>query len=93
MPRACLRPVWPEEQVELVTTPPPFASSRKYSEQGEPAALVSVLAEDRVVSRASERERPECPKTIATGRVRLRGRFSQEANLGHAQRDSKKWNV
>jgi hypothetical protein len=52
--------------------------------------LVSVLAEEGVVPRASECERPERPKTIAVRRVRLRGRVSHNANLEREERDGKK---
>src|SRR6267143_941358 len=79
MPPARLRAVRPEEKEQLITAAALLASRGKHSEQRQSAVLVSVLAEESVVRRASECERPERPKTIA----------SHEANLGREQQVSK----
>jgi len=65
MPRVRLRRVRPEEKEQLVTAAALPASRGKYREEGQSAALMSVLPEDSVVPRATECERPERPKTIA----------------------------
>ena len=65
MSRPQLRPVGPEEKEQLITAASVLASRGQHSEQCQSAVLVSGFAEESVVLRAGECERPECPKTIA----------------------------
>ena len=90
MPRVRLRRVGPEEKEQLITAAALFACGGKDSEQRQPTALVSMLAEESVVFPASECERPERPKTIAIRRMQLRGCVRHDANLEPEVRDGKK---
>ena len=65
MTRARLCHVWPEEQEQLITAAATLASRGKDSEQRQSAALLSMLAQDRVVLRADERQGAERPKAMA----------------------------
>jgi hypothetical protein len=64
MPRVRLRRVRPKEKEELIAAATMLAGGSEDGEQGQPAALVSMLAEESVVFPATERERPECSKTV-----------------------------
>jgi hypothetical protein len=90
VPRVRLRRVAPEEEEQLIAAAALIAGSRKHSEQRQSVTLMSVLAEESVIPRASECQRPERPKTITMRRVRIRGRVSHEANLGRDHQDGKK---
>ena len=67
MTRVRLRRVPPEQNQQLVTAAPLRAGRGKHSEQCQSATRVPLAAEERVVLRAGERERPERPKTKAIG--------------------------
>jgi hypothetical protein len=64
MPRVRLCRVWPKEKEQLIAAATLLAGGGEDGEQGQPAALMSMLAEESVVLPASERERPERPKTV-----------------------------
>lgn len=69
-----------------------FITSRcEHGKQRKAAVLVAVLAQESVVFRTSERERPKRPKTKATRRqLRVRGHVIHQAKVGLSDGDSKK---
>jgi hypothetical protein len=68
MSRARLSGIRPEEKMQLIPAASFITSRCEHGKQRKPAVLVAVLAEESVVLRTSERERPERPKTKATRR-------------------------
>lgn len=63
----CLRP---EEKKQLVTTSALFAGGRQDGQQREPAVMMPVRAQHRIVGRC-QRERSERTQSITRGRRRL----------------------
>ena len=91
MPGARLGGIRPEKKMQLIAAASLITSRCEHGKQRKPAVLVAVLAEESVVLRTSERERPERPKTKATRRrLRVRGHVIHPAKVGRIEEDGKK---
>lgn len=91
MPRARLGRIRPEKKMQLIAAASLITSRCEHGQQSKPAVLVAVLAQDSVVVRTGERERPESPKTKATRRQkRIRRHVIHQAKVDGIEEDSKK---
>ena len=82
MPRERLRDIAPEKAQQLIAAATAFPGCREHGQERQPAALVSMIAENRFVCRSDESERSERPKTESWHRGCLAGGGIHELNLG-----------